>query len=91
MDLVVSILIGVGIGVMVELLLPGHTAGELVLAMFIGTAGSLLARLVGEWGEWFENGDPSSFVASGLGAIIVLLLYGTFFRRGKRMGGGRSH
>jgi uncharacterized membrane protein YeaQ/YmgE (transglycosylase-associated protein family) len=88
MNLLVSILIGLGIGVMVELLLPGHTPSELVLAIFLGVAGALLARFVGEWGGWFESDDPQSFVAAGIGAIIVLLLYGAFFRRNRRRGEG---
>ncbi len=83
MNLVVSILIGLAIGVMVELLLPGHTPSELVLAILLGVAGALLARFVGERGGWFGTEEPASFVASALGAIIVLLLYGAFFRRGK--------
>ena len=36
-------LIGVAVGAMVELLLPGHHASELVLAMLLGIAGALLA------------------------------------------------
>jgi uncharacterized membrane protein YeaQ/YmgE (transglycosylase-associated protein family) len=40
MNLVVSILIGLAIGVMVELLLPGHTPSELVLAVLLGVAGA---------------------------------------------------
>jgi len=81
MDLVVTILIGFGIGVMVELLLPGHTPSELVLAMAIGIAGALLARYIGAMADFYDPGEGISFVASGLGAIILLLTYGAFFRR----------
>lgn len=83
MNLVVSILIGVAVGVMVELLLPGHTPGELALAILLGVVGALLARYVGERGGWFGAEEPESFVASALGAVIILLVYGGLFRRGK--------
>jgi uncharacterized membrane protein YeaQ/YmgE (transglycosylase-associated protein family) len=83
MNLVISILIGVAIGVMVELLLPGHTVSELALAILLGVAGALSARYVGEYGGWFGPQEPDSFVASALGAVIVLLIYGAFFRRSK--------
>jgi len=76
-----TMLIGVGIGVMVELLLPGHTLAELLLAMLLGTAGALVARLLGEKAGWFEAGDPATFIAAATGAIIVLILYGLLFRR----------
>jgi uncharacterized membrane protein YeaQ/YmgE (transglycosylase-associated protein family) len=84
MDLIVTIVIGVGIGVMVELLLPGHTPSELVLAVVLGVAGSVLARYIGELGGWYGTSEPASFIASGVGAVVVLLVYGTLFRRGHR-------
>lgn len=84
MSLVVTILIGVGIGVLVELLLPGHTPSELVLAICLGVAGALAAQFVGQKGGWFGTEEPESYVASVVGAVIVLLLYGAVFRRGKR-------
>ena len=87
MDLVVTIVIGLGIGVMVELLLPGHTPSELFLAMVLGVAGALLARYLGEVSGWYGTDEPVSFVASGLGAIVILLLYGGLFRRHH----GRQH
>jgi uncharacterized membrane protein YeaQ/YmgE (transglycosylase-associated protein family) len=83
-DLVVVILIGLGIGVMVELLLPGHTASELFLAMVLGIAGSLAARYIGGLAGWFGPDEPVSFLASCVGSIVVLLVYGGLFRRNGR-------
>jgi uncharacterized membrane protein YeaQ/YmgE (transglycosylase-associated protein family) len=72
MNLVVSILIGLAIGVMVELLLPGHTPSELVLAVLLGVAGAF------RWGtrRLVSAEEPESFVAST--AVIILLVYGPF-------------
>lgn len=87
MNLVVTILIGLGVGVMVELILPGHSIGELFLLVCLGIAGALVARYVGEVEGWFEPRDPGSFIASAVGAIVLLLLYGVttaIFRRGWR-------
>ena len=81
MDLVVTIVIGLGIGVMVELLLPGHTATELFLAVVLCVAGALLARYLGEISGWYGTDEPASFLASGFGAILILLVYGALFRR----------
>ena len=84
MNLVLVILIGVGVGTMVELLLPGHTSSELVLAMLLGAAGALLSRFIGEMSGWYGPGEPTGFVTAGFGAVVMLLVYGMFFRRGKR-------
>ena len=81
MNLVVTILIGMAAGTMVELLLPRHITSELVLAMLLGIAGALVARLAGYWLGWYGTDEPASFVASVLGAVFILLLYGAVFRR----------
>jgi LPXTG-motif cell wall-anchored protein len=83
MDILVTLLIGVALGTMVELLLPGHTSAELVLAMLLGGCGALLARFVVSGAGWFESGTSESFVASGVGASLLLATYGLLFRRKK--------
>ncbi len=84
MDLAVVILIGMGIGTMVELLLPGHHLTELILAMLLGAAGALSARFLGETFGWYNPQDPAAFVSAGIGAIVVLLAWGLVFRRNHR-------
>ena len=82
MNFVVVILIGIGIGTMVELLMPGHHSSELALAMLLGAAGAVLARFIGEKAGWFGTEEPAAFLAAALGAVIALLVYGAAFRRG---------
>jgi uncharacterized membrane protein YeaQ/YmgE (transglycosylase-associated protein family) len=84
MNLVVAILIGIAIGAFVELLLPGHHASELLLAMTLGAMGSLLARFIGEMTGLYQPGDAAGFVASTAGAVATLLIWGLIFRRAPR-------
>jgi uncharacterized membrane protein YeaQ/YmgE (transglycosylase-associated protein family) len=86
MDLAVTMLIGLAVGAMVELLLPGHHASELVLAMLLGIAGALLARFAGSYFGWFETDAPGGFLSSLAGAILMLMLYGVLFRRRRGRG-----
>jgi uncharacterized membrane protein YeaQ/YmgE (transglycosylase-associated protein family) len=79
MDLVVRVLIGVAAGTMVELLLPSHRVSEVVLAMLIGIAGALVSNFLGRSLGWFAAGEPVSFLASVLGAVVTLLLFGILF------------
>jgi uncharacterized membrane protein YeaQ/YmgE (transglycosylase-associated protein family) len=82
MNLVVTLLIGIAIGTMVELLLPGHHFTELVLAMVLGAMGALLARFLGEVTGWYEAHEAPGFLSSVVGAIGALAIYGILFRRG---------
>jgi uncharacterized membrane protein YeaQ/YmgE (transglycosylase-associated protein family) len=84
MNLAIVILIGLAIGTMVELLLPGHHTSELVLAMLLGSAGALLSRYFGETFGWYGTDESVGFVAAAIGAVALLLVYGALFRRGKR-------
>jgi len=81
MDLVMTTLIGVAIGAIAELLLAVHEMRELILTVLLGVGGALLTRYVGVNGGWFETGDPTEFLASGVGAVTVLLGYGMLFRK----------
>jgi len=83
MDLLVTILIGLGVGAMVELLLPGHNMHELLLAMLLGIAGALVSEFIGRWGGFFSAGEPISFIVALFGSILLLILYGVFFRKRK--------
>jgi uncharacterized membrane protein YeaQ/YmgE (transglycosylase-associated protein family) len=80
MTLAIIILIGIAIGTLVELLLPGHSRAELVLAMLLGVCGALLARLLGDQTGLYGTEEPTSVLASVIGAITVLLIYGWIFR-----------
>jgi len=71
----------IAIGAFVELLLPGHHASELLLAMVLGAMGSLLARFLGEMTGWYQPGDAAGFIASIVGAATSLLIWGLIFRR----------
>ena len=82
MNLVVTLLIGVAVGAMVELLLPGHHFSELLLAMVLGAMGALLAQFLGETTGWYEPQEAPGFIGSILGAIVALTIYGVIFRRG---------
>jgi len=88
MSLLITVSIGLAVGVMVELLLPGHRPLELIFAMLLGVAGALLTRFIGAKIGWFGTEEPESFVTSGLGSIVLLTLFGLFLKR--RPPGGPS-
>ena len=84
MNLAIIILIGLGIGTFVELLFPGHNTSELVLAMLLGVAGALLSLFFGELFGFYDANEAKGFIGAAIGSIVVLLIYGAVFRRGKR-------
>lgn len=68
--------IGLVVGLVAKLLTPGRDPGGFIVTALIGIAGSLLATWAGQnvFG-WYQAAQSAGFVASVIGAIVLLLLY----------------
>jgi uncharacterized membrane protein YeaQ/YmgE (transglycosylase-associated protein family) len=69
------LLIGLVIGAVAKLLTPGRDPGGCIITMLIGIAGSFVASYLGRKLGWYEPGQPAGFIASVVGAMLLLLLY----------------
>jgi uncharacterized membrane protein YeaQ/YmgE (transglycosylase-associated protein family) len=81
MHIVVTILIGLAVGIVAKFLMPGRDPGGFIITTLLGIAGAFVARFVGERMGWYGPGDPVGFLASVGGAMVLLLLYRLIFRR----------
>jgi uncharacterized membrane protein YeaQ/YmgE (transglycosylase-associated protein family) len=80
-----TLIIGLVVGAIAKLLMPGKDPGGFIITMLIGVAGALLAGFLGRALGWYTNpGEAPGLIASVIGAMILLLLYRVFAgRRGK--------
>ena len=69
------LLIGLLIGAVAKLLMPGRDPGGCIITMLIGIAGSFVALYIGKALGWYQQGDAAGFIASVVGAMLLLLLY----------------
>ena len=79
-----AIIIGLIIGAIAKLLMPGRDPGGFVITILIGIAGSLIAGFLGRSLGWYREGEPAGFIASIVGAVILLWLYRMFAARSAR-------
>jgi len=77
------ILVGLLVGVAAKLLMPGRDPGGVVITILLGIAGSIIAGLIGRSIGWYGDGEPVGFIASTLGAIVLLFLYRAVAGRGR--------
>jgi uncharacterized membrane protein YeaQ/YmgE (transglycosylase-associated protein family) len=70
-----TLIIGLITGVVAKLLMPGRDPGGCIITMLIGVAGSFVASYLGEKMGWYEQGQAAGFIASVIGAMLLLLLY----------------
>lgn len=69
------IVIGLVVGAIAKFLMPGKDPGGCIITILLGMAGSLVAGLIGRAIGWYGPGQAAGFIASILGAVILLLIY----------------
>jgi uncharacterized membrane protein YeaQ/YmgE (transglycosylase-associated protein family) len=81
MEIITMLVIGLLVGIVAKFLMPGNDPGGIIMTIVLGIAGSFVAGYIGRAAGWYQVGDPASFVASVIGAILLLLVYRLLFRR----------
>ena len=72
--------IGLIVGALAKLFMPGKDPGGILITMALGIAGSELATWIGRLIGLYGPGASAGFIMSILGAILILAIY-HFFRR----------
>ena len=80
------IVVGLVVGAIAKLLMPGDDPGGFIITTLLGIGGSVLAGMLGRAVGWYQPGEPVGFLFSVVGAIILLAIYRMVI--GRRTGGG---
>jgi len=80
-----TIIVGFFVGLFAKLLTPGRDPGGFVITTLLGIAGALTAKYIGVAMGFYQNTDRVCFIASVIGAVILLVLYHIIFRPGRRV------
>lgn len=81
MSILWMIVIGFVVGVVARFLMPGRDPAGFILTTVLGIAGALLAGLLGRGLGLYNPNEPAGFLASVVGAMIVLFVYNAVRRR----------
>ena len=87
MHVIWMLIIGLVVGAIAKLIVPGRDPGGIIITMLLGIAGSFLAGWIGRAVGWYQPGQSAGFIASIIGAIIILAIYHLI--RGRTGGGGQ--
>lgn len=80
-----TLLVGLVVGALAKLLMPGKDPGGVIVTMVIGVVGSMIAYFIGRGLGWYTEGEPTGFIASVLGAVILLVVYRAITGRNSRI------
>ncbi len=76
MGLLWTLLIGLVVGALAKLIMPGRDPGGVIVTMLLGVAGAFAATFVGRAVGWYDHpGEGAGLIASVLGALAVLAVY----------------
>ena len=70
-----TLIIGLIVGGIAKLLMPGRDPGGCIITILLGVAGAFVAGYLGRLLGWYQPGEAAGFIASVIGAMILLLIY----------------
>lgn len=78
--ILVMIVLGLIIGAVAKLIMPGNDPGGAIVTILLGIAGALVGGFLGQAVGLYQEGQPAGFVMSVIGALVLLFGYRMFMR-----------
>jgi uncharacterized membrane protein YeaQ/YmgE (transglycosylase-associated protein family) len=76
MEIITMIVVGLIVGALAKLLMPGRDPGGIIVTILIGIAGSFVAGFIGRAVGWYRTpGSGPGIIASIIGAMVLLAIY----------------
>ena len=88
MSIIGTIVIGFIVGLIARAVKPGDDKLGLIMTAVLGVAGSFIASYAGAALGLYKHGDVAGFIASVVGAVILLVIYGLVTKKSGGDGGG---
>ncbi|NMM78370.1 transglycosylase [Acidovorax sp. SRB_14] len=76
LSIIGTIVVGLIVGLIARAVKPGDDKLGWIMTIVLGIAGSLVAGYAGTAMGWYAPGTPAGWIASVLGAIVLLVIYG---------------
>jgi uncharacterized membrane protein YeaQ/YmgE (transglycosylase-associated protein family) len=76
MGIIMTIIVGGIIGALARFVMPGEQKMGWILTILLGIAGSVVAGFIGRGLGWYQPGQGAGWIASVLGAVLLLFVVG---------------
>lgn len=76
MSILGTIVVGFIVGLIARALKPGDDSMGIVMTTLLGIAGAFIARYAGVAMGWYQQDQPAGWIASIVGAVVLLVIYG---------------
>ena len=75
MALLYTLLIGLVVGAIAKFLMPGNDPGGWLITILLGIAGAFVGTFLGRTLGLYTEGQAAGWIASVIGAMVLLLVY----------------
>ena len=75
MSIIWAIVIGFVVGLIAKALMPGRDPGGFIVTALLGIVGAVVATFIGQAMGLYSSGQSAGWIASVIGAIVVLAIY----------------
>lgn len=75
LSLLGTLIVGLVVGLIARALHPGKDDLGIIMTTLLGVAGAFIAGYVGSALGWYQQGQPAGWIASVVGAIVLLFIY----------------
>jgi uncharacterized membrane protein YeaQ/YmgE (transglycosylase-associated protein family) len=76
MEIIGTIIVGFIVGLIARAVKPGNDRMGIIMTTLLGIAGAFLARYAGQAMGWYTANEPAGWIASVIGAVILLVIFG---------------
>ncbi|HXI68478.1 MAG TPA: GlsB/YeaQ/YmgE family stress response membrane protein [Steroidobacteraceae bacterium] len=76
-----TVFVGLIVGLIARAIKPGDDKMGWIMTIILGILGSIVAGYVGRAAGWYQPGQPAGWIASVIGAIVLLVIYGMVRRK----------
>jgi uncharacterized membrane protein YeaQ/YmgE (transglycosylase-associated protein family) len=83
MQILGAIFIGLIVGAIAKLLMPGRDPGGIIVTILLGIVGAFVGTYVGRALGFYGPDASAGFIMSVIGAMILLLIYRLIAGRGR--------
>lgn len=75
MHLIGTLIIGLIVGALAKLFMPGKDPGGFIITILLGIAGAFVGTYLGQLLHLYQPGQSAGWIMSVIGAMILLGLY----------------
>lgn len=70
-----TLIVGLVVGLIARAIKPGDDSLGWIMTILLGIAGAFVASYIGVAMGWYQQGDAAGWIASVVGAILLLVIY----------------